>query len=254
MVNDAVTYVARVVGEIPYRPGTWNGVRVGVFRSSGETEVQVGEYERNYPSLLRTFSPLHVGGRDLALYSPDYTCTRLLELPSCRDIGGEEPTSAGFCPADFFVPSYIDMEWCAGDQPPRRLRRQQPKPAERVARKEMVTWPAEDDKPARAETRHYTPIGPLSYHPFGFVAGCVWGDDSSWKIQYLDLSRASEGVVLREERFGHIELPNEVTLERAIDLVDYQDDPDEDYAHWVQIAVAQRFDLRDGRPINPLGG
>lgn len=24
---------------------------------------------------------------------------------------------------------------------------------------------------------------------FGFVWGCIWGDDSSWKVQYLDLSR-----------------------------------------------------------------
>ena len=30
----------------------------------------------------------------------------------------------------------------------------------------------------------------------GFVAGCVWGDDSSWKIEYLDLSKADEGISL----------------------------------------------------------
>jgi len=24
---------------------------------------------------------------------------------------------------------------------------------------------------------------------FGFIWGCVWGDDASWKVQYLDLSR-----------------------------------------------------------------
>ena len=41
---------------------------------------------------------------------------------------------------------------------------------------------------------------------FGFVWGCYWGDDSSWKVQYLDLSRVQQGVVRREERFGYVEL------------------------------------------------
>lgn len=41
---------------------------------------------------------------------------------------------------------------------------------------------------------------------FGFVWGCIWGDDSSWKVQWLDLSRVAEGVLTREERFGYVEL------------------------------------------------
>jgi hypothetical protein len=50
----------------------------------------------------------------------------------------------------------------------------------------------------------------------GFIAGCVWGDDSSWKIQYLDLSHADEGIIKREEKFGYIELPEELTLAKAV--------------------------------------
>lgn len=110
------TYFARVVGEVHYRPGAWHGVRVGVFRRDGDAEVQIGEYERNYPTLFRTFAPFRANGRDLALYSPHYTCTRLLELPSCRDIGGEEPAGSGFCPVDFFIPYYIDLEFRVGDE------------------------------------------------------------------------------------------------------------------------------------------
>jgi hypothetical protein len=41
---------------------------------------------------------------------------------------------------------------------------------------------------------------------FGFVWGCHWGDDSSWKVQYLDLSQVQQGVIRREERFGYVEL------------------------------------------------
>jgi hypothetical protein len=42
---------------------------------------------------------------------------------------------------------------------------------------------------------------------FGFVAGCMWGDDSSWKIQYLDLSGIESGIFSRQERFGYLSMP-----------------------------------------------
>jgi hypothetical protein len=41
---------------------------------------------------------------------------------------------------------------------------------------------------------------------FGFVWGCRWGDDSSWKVQYLDLSRIQQDELRREESFGHLKL------------------------------------------------
>lgn len=41
----------------------------------------------------------------------------------------------------------------------------------------------------------------------GFVCGCVWGDDSSWKVEYLDLSKIEEGIIRREKRWGYLELP-----------------------------------------------
>lgn len=246
------SYFARVTGEIQYRPGAWHGLKVGVFRrGGGGEEEQVGEYERNYPSLLRTFAPFRAGGRDLALYSPDYTATRLLELPSCRDIGGEERSESGFCPAEFFVPYYVDLESRVDDGPPRRHRKQMPTPEDLRARTQAVTWPPTSIRPGRVEQHHTAPVGPLTHHPFGFVAGCIWGDDSSWKLQYLDLSRAAEGVLAREERFGYLELPDGIPLERVIDLIDYQSDPGEDYAHHVRITLTHRYDLRDGRLVDP---
>lgn len=246
------SYVARVLGEISYQPGTWRGVRVGVFHCDEGSEEQVGEYERNHPSLLRTFVAFRAGGRDLALYSPDYTCTRLMELPSCRDIGGEEPGGGGFCPADFFVPYYIDLESRVDGRLPYRFRKQMPGAADLLPLTTPVQWPATSQGPARLEESHQIPVGPLSFHPFGFVAGCVWGDDNSWKLQYLDLSRASEGVLQRDERFGYLELPDGLALDRAIDLIDHQSDPEEAYAHQVSITTVRRFDLRDGRPVDPL--
>lgn len=112
------------------RPPYWDQLKVEIVRSSDG--VVLGSYVRGYPSLFKTFHPFELAGKSLALYSPANTATRIMELPSCRDLGGEEPHSTGFCPVEYYVP------------------------------------PGKD---------------------FGFVAGCVWGDDSSWKIQFLDLSR-----------------------------------------------------------------
>src|SRR5205085_5598456 len=48
---------------------------------------------------------------------------------------------------------------------------------------------------------------------FGFVWGCTWGDESSWKIQFLDLSRIQEGIFHRDARFGYLELATNEKLE-----------------------------------------
>src|SRR5262245_9013923 len=70
-------------------------------------ERPIGRYERNYPNFAaETFEPFEWAGAWYALYSKDYTCTRIMSLPDCRDIGGEEPHGYGFCPAELFVPRY----------------------------------------------------------------------------------------------------------------------------------------------------
>jgi hypothetical protein len=91
-----------------------------------------------------------------------------MELPSCKDIGGEQPSSAGFCPVSYCVPAIYVSE----------------------------TSTCESD--------------------IGFVAGCVWGDDSSWKVECLDLTRVSEGVLKRDSRLGYFELPDKLNLQDAI--------------------------------------
>src|SRR5262245_32313419 len=217
-MNHSVTYFARALGEIQYAPGGWYWTCVGVFRREVVVETQIGEYERNYPSLFRTFATFRADGRDLALYSPDYTATRLLDLPSCRDIGGEEPNSGGFCPVEFFVPYFVDLDYRVGDAEPRRIRKQMPAAQELVERTIPITRAAANGRPVRVDCGHYVAVGGLTQHPFGFVAGCVWGDDSSWKLQYLDLSQAASGILRREERFGYVELPDGLRLENAVDL------------------------------------
>ena len=203
------TYFARKLGELPNPSGprgepTWKSSRIGVFRREGRTEEQIGEYVRNYGTFFRTFHSFRRKGRDFALYSPSYTATRVMELPSCRDLGGEEPSTYGFCPVDFHVP-------CA------------------------------DDGTDSEEKRLFVDCG--------FVAGCVWGDDSCWKIQYLDLSNIENGQIHRQERFGYIVLPQDLTLEQAISTWTYDPQPDEP-GQVISIAVERRFNILSGKDVS----
>ena len=103
----------------------------------------------------------------------------------------------------------------------------------------------EVEKPSYPVTSHL-------YYPFGFVAGCHWGDDTSWKIQYLDLSEAEKGIVKRDARFGYIALPDKsISLKKAIDMSSYfyrPDDPDP-YTH-IAITIRQHFDLLTGEMVD----
>lgn len=156
-----------------YQPGTWAGTVVEVFRrgdAGGEPE-KVCEYERNY-SLLQTFEPFRQGGRELAMISPHYTRTAVLDLMTGRVIAEEPATTGGFCPVGFYVPDWWDVH--DGSVIPG-----------------SEYWTADMEWPTGG---------------FGFVWGCVWGDDGSWKVQYLDLTGVREGTIRRDERFGYVEL------------------------------------------------
>ena|SRR5271168_1763735 len=50
----------------------------------------------------------------------------------------------------------------------------------------------------------------------GFVAGCRYNDDTTYKIEYLDLTNITRGKILRDNRFGYIELSEGIRLKDAI--------------------------------------
>lgn len=252
-------YIAKILDEIEYSPNAWKGLKVGIFKVEDKVEEQIGEYERNYSSLYNTFCHFQKDRKDFALYSPDYTVTRIMELPSCKDIGGEEPSAGGFCPVDYFVPTYVEQEisWetvsergkIGGDTSRKRLNN-----------------PEEDDLVKSVESREFVhqtsgelckittlsrPLTSLFYYSFGFVAGCLWGDDSSWKMQYLDLSEVEKGIINREERFGYIELPDNVSLRDAVNMYGYGRDA-EYYSNYIRINHVRTFDLRTGKVIDPF--
>src|ERR1051326_750983 len=242
-------YIAKVLETIQHSPNTWETLKVGVYRLEDDKEELVGEYHRNYSALFNTFFPCSYDGKDYALYSPDYTVSRVMELPSCRDIGGEEPSSDGFCPVDFYVPRYIDREYIDVEGERHRYRVNEPK-AEYLGPRTQKFY-RRDEKTGdqiSVEKPDYA-IAPLLYYPFGFIAGCIWGDDSSWKIEFLDLSEIGSGVIKRDSRFGYIEMPDRMSLRQAINIGDFKYDLT-DEINYITIALQKRFDLTSGKMLN----
>jgi len=80
---------------------------------------------------------------------------------------------------------------------------------------------------------------------FGFVWGCIWGDDSSWKVQYLDLSAVRHGVIHRDERFGYLKLATNPLLEPQ-DFIRCSSWPGE---RRVGFYAERGFNLTTGAPI-----
>jgi len=164
------------VQEIETGQGTWKTLHVDVL---DETSRVVAQYSRNYPNLYRTFEPFRQGDRTLALISVDYTAMSVLDLATGKVIAAEEPNPMGFCPVGFYVPDWWDIN--DGSILPGSM-----------------GWRGDLESPSG---------------DFGFVWGCVWGDDDSWKVQYLDLSKVRQGEILRDDRFGYIELATHPELE-----------------------------------------
>lgn len=211
----------------PNLPGTWDSTVVEVFRRTSASAglEKICEYERYY-SLLRTFEPFRQGIKEFALISRDYTKTAVLDLGSGSVIAEEvdepgAPPGGGFCPVGFYVPDWWDVN--DGSVIPG-----------------SEYWDADYEWPNG---------------DFGFVWGCHWGDDSSWKVQYLDLTRVQQGVIRREERFGYVELATfsfespcfrpEVAIQKStppfIQLSRHEG------ATQVTFAVEMLFDLESGR-------
>lgn len=188
-------------------PGEWTKVHVDVL----DGDTLVAGYDRNY-SMLRTFEPFRQGDGDFALISTDYTATAVMNLDTGAVVAAEEPAPGGFCPVGFYVPDWWDVH--DGSRLPGSMH-----------------WQGADDE---------WPVG-----DFGFVWGCVWGDDSSWKVQYLDLSSIRDGVIRRDDRFGYLKLATDTKLEPQdfIRCSSYEGE------RRVEFYVERGFGLATGLPI-----
>jgi hypothetical protein len=183
------------------KKGHWPTSALLIFKG----EKLLGGYRRLYPSYAKeTFAPFEWKGQWYALYSANYTCTRVLRLneESLEDWCGEAPGGQGFCPTEFYAPQvYVietdgDETWCIN---------------------EPSMYDSYDEFAAEAQLTE----SPIRYTGFAFLAGCVWGDDSAWKLRYIDYSKVDERILSIDERFGYHELPNG-TLPQCVDLSSWE--------------------------------
>lgn len=233
-------YQAKLIEKVETKPGCWNYTKIGVF----EGDKQVGEYQRNYPSYGEaTFCPfIGADGKWYALYSKHYTATRLMSLPNCEDIGGEEPVGHGFCPTGFHVARYTPYIWKATPEDKLHNYPEANHHWLKVDRHERdyEDCPEWESELKAEETDSAKYSGKIEYDlRLGFVMGCIWGDDSSWKLERLDLTEAHKGILKREASFGYLELPG-LPLKECLRIYG-----GENYFN-VGITTVKTFCMRDG--------
>lgn len=204
----------------------WPRCRVIVEeRHEDGTVEDIYTYDRNY-SMMRTFEPfrqLHDGKwTDYALISSTYTRFEVLNLETrqiqatlpwptvtqehhdrWRKMGyddwcekepvGTEKPGHGFCPVDFYVPDlledyYADAAYTVSS---------------REGEETSWLW---DEEELLGRTGQ-----------FAFYIGCHWGDDSSWKMRHIDLSRLHEGIVTEDDRYGYLEYGGTGALKDNLD-------------------------------------
>lgn len=199
----------------------WESTKVSIFRDSN----LIGEYIRNYRSFgILTFCPFEHNGQWYALYSAHYTSTRVMRLhdDKIEDWCGEEPSSTGFCPTEIYVPQYkCEKESFTSESGTSDV--------------EIYLVDSEFD-----DELEFNKIQEKSYYTnFGFLCGCVWGDDSSWKIRFIDLSQISAKILTITEKFGYCEMPRNLTLKKCIDMNGWE--PDQD---WIKLTRSENFNLK----------
>lgn len=128
-----------------------------------------------------------------------------------------------------------------------------------VASKEIIEvstsgfCPTEVFVPSQEDITHRITGG--QYLPFMLVAGCLWGDDSSWKIQYLSLEDLSRPLKL-EEKFGYLELASGCHLKEDV-VVEYCDAFEADghsFPESIEIHIPMKFSYYDDEYGKRNGG
>lgn len=212
-------------------PGTWNSSRISICREESSSVTVIGEYIRNYPSYSKeTFYPFRsANGNWYALYSSHYTSTRVMKLDetSIEDWCGEEPNPHGFCPTEFYIPKYHSYS----------AKLQQ---GDKTSDYDYYLVDNECDNDAEFEKESANCIS-TKYCDFAFMSGCVWGDDNSWKLRYIDLSAIDDKVLTITDKFGYWELPRGFPLRKCINMNGW-----EPSHSWVELTRMEHVNLKTG--------
>lgn len=215
------------------KPGTWNSTKVSIYRDNNfdiksnvyRKGILIGEYIRNYSNYgFETFHPFQIENQWYALYSANYTATRVVKLHEDRieDWCGEDPAANGFCPTEFYIPKYVKSKY----------------KSEIDSELYSIFYVDSDYTNDEMQVEINSPeFEAIDYCNFGFMSGCVWGDDSSWKLKYIDLSWIPDKILIVDNKFGYWELPAG-PLKSHIRMDDWEPDH-----RWIRIAKEESFNL-----------
>jgi len=210
-------------------PGTWASTKIAIFKD----EIFIGEYIRNYSAFgPATFYPFQIDNEWYALYSAEYTTTRVMKLHDDRieDWCGEAPLVYGFCPTEFYVPryNYNKLSYEQGE----KLRT-------------LDSYIADCDMKSDSDflnAQKFSEFVSTHYCDFGLLSGCVWGDDTSWKLRYIDLSKISDKIIDITEKFGYWELPSSLKLKDCINMNGWEPKNH----NWIELTRVEHINLKTG--------
>jgi hypothetical protein len=213
-----------VAETIQNQPGIWDSEKVSIYRDN----ILVGEYLRNYGNGVGTFYPFQLEDQWYALYSVSYTALRVMRLNTdhIEDWCGEEPVAHGFCPMEIYVPRYHTMTDSVGV-------------GDTIHEYEYSL--VDNEVSVDEFTAEGLSVGckGTQYCNFGFLGGCVWGDDSSMKLRYIDLKRVPFKELEITEKFGYWEIPNKMSVRSAVDMSNW-----EEAHHWIALSKMEHFNLK----------
>jgi hypothetical protein len=210
---------------VEHTDGSWDSTKISIFRDG----ILIGEYMRNYNAYgALTFCPFRLGDDWYALYSAHYTATRVMKLHNDRieDWCGQEPSEDGFCPTEIYIPRY-------------RTTKHSVKINETLHEFDNCYV----DCDFKSEKEFDEEIDGLllldeQHTSFGFISGCVWEDDSSWKIQYIDLTGIADKILNISDKFGYWEMPHNLSLRECVDMSDWEPE-----YNCVSLTGSKRFNL-----------
>lgn len=217
--------------------GHWKSTLCHIFCD----EVEIGSYlYRYYNSAEKIFQPFNINGKDYAIISTDYTTVSFITLPDCTPVvltDESKENLSDHCPVECWIPRYKEIrteyeaEMILGHP---------------SGVKDFYVY--FDDSEIREPKDPESFELPIHYHDFGFVAGCVWGDDSgNWKVNFLDLSGIEKGEVFYtsegKREWTYKQLPSNLTMKQAIKIDRWS--ADERYR--IEWAVPEYYDLENGK-------
>jgi hypothetical protein len=145
-----------------------------------------------------------------------------------EDWCGEDPKGNGFCPVEYYIPTYIQSK------------------DSYIIKEEKTEYDNYfvdcDYSNEEFEIEFNSPnFISLNNCNFGFLCGCIWGDDTSWKLRHIDLLKVPGKILEITDKFGYCQLPSDLTLKQCIHMNSWEPDN-----NWIRITRAEFFNLKTG--------